>query len=77
MAVQRTISAEIGQSRIGQTVPVIIDGPSDEPGYALEGRTRWDAPEIDGRVLIRQPTAKQGEIIDISITDSSDYDLFA
>ncbi len=43
---------------VGQTVDVIIDGISDESEYMLEGRTRSQALEIDGKVLTSDGTAK-------------------
>jgi ribosomal protein S12 methylthiotransferase len=76
MEVQRSISAGIGTARIGRTLKVFIDGVSDEPGFELEGRTQWDAPEIDGRVLIRNTAAQPGEIIDVRISEAGDYDLY-
>jgi ribosomal protein S12 methylthiotransferase len=76
MTVQREISREIGEARIGTTVPVILDGPSDDPAYAWEGRTRWDAPEVDGRVFVPAGNYRKGEIIPVKITGAKDYDLF-
>ena len=76
MEVQRDISREIGSQRVGRTVPVIIDGPSETPDFALEGRTQWDAPEIDGRVLFREASFVPGSIVPAIIKDAGDYDLY-
>jgi ribosomal protein S12 methylthiotransferase len=77
MEIQRDISREIGQTRINRKIPVIIDGQSETPEYVLEGRTQWDAPEIDGKVLIKQPLGAPGQIIPLLIRDAGDYDLYA
>ena len=37
-----------------------------------------DAPDIDGLVFIENnPNVKPGDFVDVKVTDSSDYDLFA
>ena len=36
----------------GRTVEAMVEGPSEEVEYLLEGRLRSQAPEIDGRLLI-------------------------
>ena len=42
------------------------------------GRTKYDAPEIDGKVIIRNaPRLESGDIVKAIITDSDDHDLFA
>ena len=32
---------------------VLVDGPSEDPAFAWEGRTAGQAPEIDGVVYLR------------------------
>ena len=32
---------------------VLVDGPSEDPAFAFEGRTAGQAPEIDGVVYLR------------------------
>jgi len=43
----------------------------------LKGRTRRQAPDIDGQVYITSGHAEIGDIVACKITDSSDYDLVA
>ena len=45
----------------------MIDGVSSESEYLLEGRTRGQALEIDGKVLTTDGTAKPGEIVKVLI----------
>lgn len=77
MEVQREISSRRLASRVNELVPVIIDRESDEPGFAAEARTQWDAPEVDGRVWIAGGSPAPGAIVTVRIVESSDYDLYA
>jgi ribosomal protein S12 methylthiotransferase len=73
MQTQQKVSARILKSKVGKTLPVIID----EPGATVAtGRTKYDAPEIDGVVYVasRQPL-KAGEIVNVTIESSDEYDL--
>jgi ribosomal protein S12 methylthiotransferase len=77
MLLQREISRELLAGRVGNVVEVIIDGPSDDPSYPLQGRTRGDAPEIDGKVFIARAGGAAGVFSRVRIVSSSDYDCFA
>jgi tRNA-2-methylthio-N6-dimethylallyladenosine synthase len=73
------IQAEVAEAKnrefIGKEVEVIIDGVSSESEYMLEGRTRGQALEIDGKVLTNDGMAKQGEIVKVKIEQNFEYDL--
>ena len=69
MRLQREIAAELGTAQVGRSLRVLVD----EPGVA---RGEADAPDIDGRVYL-PITAPVGEFVDVTITGSEDYDLFA
>jgi ribosomal protein S12 methylthiotransferase len=56
-------------------VPVLIDGISAEPEGVLEGRTTFQAPEIDGVVHIKKGKANGGEMVLVKITQAGPYDL--
>ena len=75
MAVQRRISRELNRRLRGRTLPVLIEGVSQETELLLTGRTQGQAPEIDGQVYINEGTASAGEIRPVLITESHDYDL--
>jgi ribosomal protein S12 methylthiotransferase len=75
MALQKDISRDKHQAWIGQTISVIVDGISDESELLLKGRTSQQAPDIDGIVHITSGTAEIGQIVQVMITDSHDYDL--
>jgi ribosomal protein S12 methylthiotransferase len=76
MLLQREISRNLLERKIGSVAEVIIDGPSEDPSFAFQGRTRFDAPEVDGRVFIKGCKCVPGSIVDVKIIGSSDYDLF-
>ncbi|MDZ4082178.1 MAG: TRAM domain-containing protein, partial [Bdellovibrionales bacterium] len=75
MALQIEISREKHQAFIGRTIPVLVEGLSEETELLLQGRMAQQAPDIDGVVLINDGTAKPGDIVNVRITESLDYDL--
>ncbi len=82
MTLQRQISLEENESRIGETVEVIIDAVAEGEDYHFIGRTQGDAPEVDNRVLIfgdvnsaKEISAEVGTFRQVQITDAREYDL--
>jgi ribosomal protein S12 methylthiotransferase len=74
MAAQQIVSKEVLASRVGRTLPVLID-EVDEDG--AEGRTQFDAPEIDGTVFLDGATGvKAGDIVRVKIIGADEYDLW-
>ena len=75
MSIQQNISAQKHKAFIGKTVEVLVEGYSEETDLLLQGRTSQQAPEIDGVVLINDGQAQPGEIVNVHITESMEYDL--
>jgi ribosomal protein S12 methylthiotransferase len=50
---QDAISWELNAKLAGAVVDVLVDGPSEDPAFAWEGRMAGQAPEIDGVVYLR------------------------
>lgn len=75
MALQIEISREKHQAFVGRTIPVLVEGVSEETELLLQGRMAQQAPDIDGVVLINDGTAKPGDMVYVKITESLDYDL--
>lgn len=74
MELQAEISATKLQEKIGKTVEVIVDTVDDE---GLIGRTRGDAPEIDGRVYITtDQDVNPGDLISVEIENADEHDLW-
>jgi ribosomal protein S12 methylthiotransferase len=74
MEQQESITMDINDAVIGETMRVLIDRPSDDPNYDWIGRTRMDAPEIDGEVLLSGQGGR-GLFASVKITDGTGYDL--
>jgi len=75
MALQQEISAERLQQKVGREIDVLIDAIDE--GRAV-GRSKADAPEIDGLVYIDDPEGLEpGDIVSVTITAADEYDLYA
>ena len=79
MGLQAEISSNKLKRFVGTEQKVIIDSVNLEEDYAI-GRTKYDAPEVDGQVIIGEALARglvAGEFAYVTITESTDYDLIA
>ncbi len=69
------ISAAKLAAKIGRTIDVIIDEVGDEGGAT--GRSKADAPGIDGEVFLRDAGhLTQGDIVRVEIEDADEHDLY-
>jgi ribosomal protein S12 methylthiotransferase len=75
MAIQQSLSADRLSSMVGQLVPVLVEGVSQETELLGQGRLATQAPEVDGVVYINDGPFKAGEIQLVRITEAHDYDL--
>ncbi|MBW2553380.1 MAG: 30S ribosomal protein S12 methylthiotransferase RimO [Deltaproteobacteria bacterium] len=75
MSLQSNISLEKNQRLIGSLQRVLIEGINEENDMLL-GRTFFQAPDIDGIVYVAEGEAAIGEMLEVRITDASEYDLF-
>jgi len=86
MSLQREISKERLTRFVGKTVEVLIEESDPQDPALWMGRTRGDAPEVDGQVFVHPVrdeisngvhgnALKVGKIIPVQIQDSYDYDL--
>jgi len=73
MEIQRGVMAAHNQARVGEVLPVLIDG-RDPEREGLVGRTQADAPEVDGVVRL-DGDLRSGDLIPVRITAAGDYDL--
>lgn len=74
MQKQQAISAKLLAKKVGKRLPVMID---EAHGTSGKGRTKYDAPEIDGNVHIesRRPL-RQGDIVTVKVDRADAYDLY-
>jgi len=76
MDVQKEISRERNEERIGKTTRAVVERCED--GVHI-GRTMWDAPEIDNEIFITPADDRHlsvGEFVDVMVTDAAEYDLY-
>ncbi len=75
MEIQREISLEKNESRIGMKTRAVIE--RSENG-SFVGRTEWDAPEVDNEVFIPATEhVRVDDFVNVTITDATEYDLYA
>ena len=74
MSLQQQISREKMKAKIGTKQEVLIEAKSFDRKYVI-GRTKFDAPDIDGVVYIKNTDLKLNQFVTCNITDFRDYDL--
>jgi ribosomal protein S12 methylthiotransferase len=78
MGLQAEISKEKNEAYVGQTVKILVDGPSEEHEWVQVGRMATQAPEVDGQVYIDNSDLTEieaGSFINVRITQAEEYDL--
>jgi len=76
MDLSARISASKLAAKVGKTLEVLIDAVDPETGGAT-GRSKADAPEIDGEVQLRDAgSLKPGDIVSVLVEDSDEHDLY-
>ena len=75
MSIQKEISRELNQKKIGNEIRCLID--RFESGYYI-ARSEYDSPDVDNNILIKSDNIhlRIGEFYNVIIDDASDYDLF-
>lgn len=75
MELQQEIAYDLGQSRIGRTYRVLVEGRvADENAYV--GRTYMDAPNVDGYIFINtDEELMSGDFVYVKVTGAMEYDL--
>ncbi|MEO0790370.1 MAG: 30S ribosomal protein S12 methylthiotransferase RimO [Bacteroidota bacterium] len=76
MAIQRDISLELNENRIGQLVKVLIDR---KDGNFYYGRSEYDSPEVDNEIIIdgTDHYLRIGDFVQARVTEATEYDLYA
>ena len=75
MEIQAGIALRHNQSRLGSILPVLVDGLEPDTRMLLQGRTSYQAPEVDGRVLITDGKAAVGDRVLVRMEEAHPYDL--
>ena len=75
MAAQSAISEQRLAMKVGRDIDVLIDAIDDDGGAS--GRSKYDAPEIDGEVHLRDAGGVAvGDIVRVRVEDADEVDLF-
>ncbi len=77
MEVAQNVSAGQLSKKVGRNIEVLVDDVQPDKNVAI-ARSKWDAPEIDGQVIVANAEGiKPGDLISVAVTGSDAYDLFA
>ncbi len=77
MEVAQNVSAGQLSKKVGRTIDVLVDDVQPDKNVAI-ARSKWDAPEIDGQVIVAKAEGiKPGDLVSVTVTGSDAYDLFA
>jgi ribosomal protein S12 methylthiotransferase len=74
LAIQQRISRAKNEGCVGQVTDVLVDRVTDS---VCIGRTRRQAPEIDGITYVKGRRLQVGDMVRARILSASDYDLTA
>ena len=79
MAIQAGIREQNHAELRGQVLEVLVDGPSDEHEYLLDGRHEGQAPDVDGKVILTdaEGDVQRGDLVRAKIIQTSAHDLVA
>ena len=75
MKAQARVSFRKNLALKGRIEPTLVEGYSEETELLLRGRSVRQAPDVDGQVYITAGQADVGDIVNLKIIDSSEYDL--
>lgn len=79
MEAQSAVLNKLLPSFVGQILRVMLEGAHQDTDLLLQGRAEFQAPEVDGVVIINDVSpdidVQTGEFYDVEITDVAGYDL--
>lgn len=77
MRIQRDVSLRKNQEKVGNSLPVLVDGIDWQTMTAV-GRTAGDSPDIDNSVVIQNldSALAVGEFVKVKINDATEYELY-
>ncbi|MBI2266360.1 MAG: 30S ribosomal protein S12 methylthiotransferase RimO [Armatimonadetes bacterium] len=80
METQQRIALERNEHIVGSVLEIMLDRVREKKSgnrTTWEGRTRWDAPLVDGKVVVKSGavTLSPGDRISVRITGATPYDL--
>jgi ribosomal protein S12 methylthiotransferase len=78
MKAQQRVVAGHSQKLIGSVIPVLVEGSHEESNLILVGRAEFQAPEVDGKIIINDAPPNEvitaGKFFPVMITEVLGYD---
>jgi ribosomal protein S12 methylthiotransferase len=75
MKIQERVATEVNNSKIGETMRVLVDREEDD---FYVSRSQYDSPEVDPEILIyKDKKLTPGEFYEVTIEDAQPFDLYA
>ena len=75
MKQQALLAERLNEAKLGQHVEVVVEG-FDKYAECYYGRSRADAPEIDGKIFFTSEEKHvMGDFVKVRLTEVMDYDL--
>lgn len=74
LELQQGLAADLWQQRIGTVTEALVLAAVEGEEGKLWGRTAWQAPEVDGGIVM-EGAAEPGDIVSVKITAAGSYDL--
>ncbi|MFH1309667.1 MAG: 30S ribosomal protein S12 methylthiotransferase RimO [Candidatus Omnitrophota bacterium] len=75
MRLQQKISSENNLKLLNKNLQVLIEEADTKDPCQFIGRPYMDAPEVDGIVYVKGRNLKQGDFVNVRVTDTTEYDL--
>lgn len=76
MTLQQKISLSKNLKKVGEVMPVLVEGPDSRKKGIYTGRSEGDAPDIDGKVHFKSNRdLKPGDFVKVLVTKAREYDL--
>jgi ribosomal protein S12 methylthiotransferase len=76
MSLQCKISEELNCALEGKILEILIEGRDTDQDSVAYGRSRREAPEVDGQVYVENDMdSKPGDLIKVKIVQGFTYDL--
>jgi ribosomal protein S12 methylthiotransferase len=76
MKVQQEVAFSRQQERVGSVLKVLVEGRRKGAKEIFLGRSEFDAPDVDGAVLMRSTVPiEAGSFVNVRVTEAGAYDL--
>lgn len=79
VAQQRAVQSRLS-SFVGSRIPVLLEGVHEDTDLLLSGRSEFQAPDVDGQVLVNDADVpldefSSGSMVEVEVSEVAGYDL--